>query len=200
MNIFVLLRMLFCSTSVSAELACHGSAIRNLFWAVIVLLSLLPPAMIVLLDGPLSACLPVLQIRPSVFMASLFFGCEVLSVFLMGWLIKQVASTLGHEVAYADAYLVAAIAPIPLWLSSLGLLVNNPFLNTALPLSALASCCALIYQGGVLAVPRREPSQSCSRYPGGVWRRPHPVDLISAAFLVCRGVSGSYRLNFSSPT
>lgn len=147
MNILVLLRMLFCSTSVSAELAYHGSAIRNVFWAVIALLSLLPPIMIVLLDGPLSTFLPVLQIRPSVFMASLFFGCEVLSVFLMGWLIKQVASTLGYAVTYADAYLVAAIASIPLWLSSLGLLVNNPFLNTALPLSALVSCCALIYQG-----------------------------------------------------
>ena len=147
MNILVLLRMLFGSTSVSAELVYRGSTVRNLFWAMSVPLSLLPPTMIVLLDGPLSAYLPVLQIRPSVFMASLFFGCEVLSVFLIGWLIKQVASTLGHEVAYADAYLVAAIAPIPLWLSSLGLLVNNPFLNTALPLSALASCCALIYQG-----------------------------------------------------
>jgi len=147
MNILVLLRMLFCSTSVSTELACHGSATRNLFGAVIVLLSLLPPTMIVLLDRPLSAFLSILQIRPSVLMASLFFACEVLSVFLMGWLIKQVASTLGHEVTYADAYLVAAIASIPLWLSSLGLLVNNPFLNTALPLSALASCCALIYQG-----------------------------------------------------
>ncbi len=147
MNILVLLRMLLGSTSVSAELACHRSTIRNLFWAMIVPLSLLPPTMIVLLDGPLSGYLPVLQIRPSLFMAGLFFACEALSVFLMGWLIKQVASTLGHEVAYADAYLVAAIAPIPLWLSSLGLLVNNPFLNTALPLSALASCCALIYQG-----------------------------------------------------
>ncbi|MGV8844786.1 MAG: hypothetical protein ACOH2I_16505 [Pseudomonas sp.] len=60
---------------------------------------------------------------------------------------KESCSTLGYEVAYADAYLVAAIAPIPLWLSSLGLLVNNPFLSTALPLSALASCCVLIYQG-----------------------------------------------------
>lgn len=147
MNILVLLRMLFGSTSVSAELACHGSMIRNLFWAMIVPLSLLPPTMIVLLDGPLSGYLPVLQIRPSLFMASLFLACEALSVCLMGWLIKQVASTLDHEVTYADAYLVAAIAPIPLWLSSLGLLVNNPFLNTALPLSALASCCALIYQG-----------------------------------------------------
>jgi len=147
MNIFVMLRMLFCSTSVSAELASHGSPIRNVFWAVSMPLSLLPPTMLALLDGPLSTLLPVLQIRSSGLMASLFFGGEVLSVFLMGWLIKQVASTLGHYVTYADAYLVAAIAPIPLWLSSLGLLVNNPFLNTALPLSALAACCGLIYQG-----------------------------------------------------
>ena len=147
MNILILLRMLVCSASVSAELTRHGSTIRTLFWTLIALLALLPPSMLALQDGPLSEFLPALQIKPSLFVASVFFAGEVFSVFLMGWLIRQVASSLGYAVSAADGYLVAAIAAIPLWLSSLGLLANNPLLNTALPLSALASCCVLIYQG-----------------------------------------------------
>ncbi|EIK52498.1 hypothetical protein YO5_08893 [Stutzerimonas stutzeri TS44] len=114
---------------------------------VIVPLSLLPPTMIALLDAPLSTYLPIFQIQPSPAAASVFFGGEMFSVFLMGWLIKLVARACNHDVTYAEAYLVAAIASVPLWLSSLGMLVNNPFLNTMLPLSALVSCCVLVYQG-----------------------------------------------------
>lgn len=147
MNILILLRMLIFSASGTAGQPSRGGTSRSLFWAVIVPLSLLAPTMLLLLDRTPDAYLAVMQIRPSADAASLLFGCEVFSVLVMGWLIKQVANSLGQDVAAADAYLVAAIAPIPLWLSSLGLLMNNPLLNTLLPLSALVSCCVLIYQG-----------------------------------------------------
>lgn len=147
MNLLVLMRMLLCSALAPSEWTSNQLPPRIRLWAFIVPLSLLPPTMIALLDAPLSAYLPIFQIQPSTGTAGLFFGGEIFSVFVMGWLIKHVAHACSHDVTYAEAYLVATIACVPLWLSSLGLLVNNPFLNTVLPLSALASCCVLLYQG-----------------------------------------------------
>lgn len=62
---------------------------------------------------------------------------------------RPVARSLDHRITRADAYLVEAIAPVPLWLSSLVLLLDNPVLNTLLPLSALVSCAVLVYQGAL---------------------------------------------------
>ena len=65
----------------------------------------------------------------------------------MGWLIKLVAESNRLKIDHHDAYLLAAIAPIPLWLSSLGLLVPNLALNAGLSLAALGLSCVIIYHG-----------------------------------------------------
>ncbi len=48
---------------------------------------------------------------------------------------------------YHDAYLLAGIAPIPLWLSSLGLFVPSLGFNAVLSLAALGLSCGIIYHG-----------------------------------------------------
>ncbi|MBP9914928.1 MAG: DUF1282 family protein [Thiobacillaceae bacterium] len=76
-----------------------------------------------------------------------FFLTEMATLLFMGWLIKQVAETDGLRIDYHDAYMLAAIAPIPLWLASLGLLVPSLAFNAALSLGALALSCGIIYHG-----------------------------------------------------
>jgi hypothetical protein len=76
-----------------------------------------------------------------------FFLAEMLTFLGMGWLIKQVADSNRLKIDRHDAYLLAAIAPIPLWLSSLGLLVPSLAFNAALSLVALGLSCGVIYHG-----------------------------------------------------
>ncbi len=79
--------------------------------------------------------------------AVIFFFAEMVTFLGMGWLIKQVAASNQLNIDYHDAYLLAAIAPLPLWLSSLGLLVPSLAFNAVLSLAALGLCCGIIYHG-----------------------------------------------------
>ena len=147
MNALSLLRMPFSTRAVWPELETSSSTVRSIFWALVVPLSLLPPAMILLVGQHHSNLWPALEKQSWELTALLFFLCELASVFLMGWLIRQVAATWGHRLNYPDTFLLAAIAPIPLWLSSLGLLVDSLLFNSLLSLLALTISCMLIYRG-----------------------------------------------------
>ncbi|MNT59905.1 hypothetical protein D3C72_1974520 [compost metagenome] len=48
---------------------------------------------------------------------------------------------------YADCYRLAALAPLPIWLSALSLLVPLPFFNMAIGLLGLLASGLLIYHG-----------------------------------------------------
>lgn len=65
----------------------------------------------------------------------------------MGWLIKAIAETNSVDIDTHDAYMLAGIAPIPLWLSSLGLLVPSLLFNAFVSLVALGLSCSIIYHG-----------------------------------------------------
>lgn len=84
-----------------------------------------------------------------------FFLAEIGTFVGMGWLIRQVARTNGFAIDYRDAYLLAAIAPVPMWLSSLGLLVPDLMFNVAFAMIGTGLSCALIYHG-IQALAHRE--------------------------------------------
>lgn len=72
---------------------------------------------------------------------------EMATLLGMGWLIRKVAATNGLRLDHDEAYLLATIAPVPLWVSSLGLLVPSLGFNVLLSLTALALSCGIIYHG-----------------------------------------------------
>jgi hypothetical protein len=111
-------------------------------------LSLLPPAMLYYAGSH----------YPEVFLAQpagkdweaiavAFFLLEMATLTGMGWLIRQVAATNGMRISQDQAYFLATIAPVPLWISSLGLLVPSLGFNVLLSLTALGLSCAIIYHG-----------------------------------------------------
>jgi hypothetical protein len=79
--------------------------------------------------------------------AAVFFLAEMATFLAMGWLIKQIADTKGLSIDYHDAYLLAAVAPVPLRLSSLGLLIPALITNVVLSTMAMSLSCALLYHG-----------------------------------------------------
>jgi hypothetical protein len=122
--------------------------LAKLFAFMVLPLSLLPPAMLIYAGTH----------YPEVFLqqaagrdwgpiAGVFFLAEMVTLLVMGWLIREVAQSNGLHIDNHDAYLLAAIAPVPLWLSSLGLLVPSLTFNAILSLVALGLSCGIIYRG-----------------------------------------------------
>jgi hypothetical protein len=122
--------------------------LMKLFASIVVPMSLLPPAMLYYAGTHYPAAfLPQAGDKDWGMVAAAFFLTELVTVLAMGWLIKQVAETDGLRIDYHDAYLLAGIAPVPLWLSSLGLFVPSLGFNAVLSLAALGLSCGIIYHG-----------------------------------------------------
>jgi hypothetical protein len=148
MKLTTLSRMPFSQNAAWPELARLDPRVARMFMLLVVPLSLLPPAMIYMAGSHYGdAFIAGLGHRPWGTIASVIFIGEIISVSLMGWLIRQVAETWHGHISYQNAYLLAAIAPIPLWLSSLGLFFASMALNVVLSFAALGLSCCLIYQG-----------------------------------------------------
>lgn len=79
--------------------------------------------------------------------ALVFFAAELATVPFIAWIIHFVVRLNNVEADYRDCFVLASIAPVPLWLSSLGLLLPSLFVNVAIGMGALASSFGLIYHG-----------------------------------------------------
>ncbi|MHB1084694.1 MAG: YIP1 family protein [Thiobacillus sp.] len=148
MNLISLSKLPFSTAQGWPELEKNPPGLLKVFTFVVLPLSMLPPGMIYyagthypesFLKGAAGSDWGEI--------AMAFFLTEMLTFLGMGWLIKQVADSNQLKIDRHDAYLLAAIAPIPLWLSSLGLLVPSLAFNAALSLMALGLSCGIIYHG-----------------------------------------------------
>jgi Yip1 domain len=90
---------------------------------------------------------PDLRDRPWAEVATVFFVAELVTLAVMGWLIRRVALGYGLDVDYHDTYLLASITPIPMWLSALGLLVPTLLFAAILAAAGLVTSCAILYHG-----------------------------------------------------
>lgn len=81
-------------------------------------------------------------------LAALFFlMAELLTVPLMAWTIQSVARSKGIESSDRAAFMLAAIAPVPLWLSSLVLFYDQILLIMAGVTLGLVGSVVLIFRG-----------------------------------------------------
>ena len=131
-----------------SKLATSHPGLLKVFALLVLPLSLLPPAMLYF-AGTHYPEMFLNRVGVSAWgdFAVIFFLAEMGTFLAMGWLIKQVAEAKALSIDYHDAYLLAAIAPVPLCLSSLGLLFPNLAFNAVLSIAAMAVSCGLIYHG-----------------------------------------------------
>jgi hypothetical protein len=125
----------------------HPSLVK-LFSYLVLPLSLLPPAMLYYAGTQYGDDIVAgYSGKPWALIAVAFFLAEMATFFAMGWFIGQVAESQKVKIDVHDAYMLAGIAPIPLWLSSLALLIPSLSINVGISLFALALSCSLIYHG-----------------------------------------------------
>lgn len=129
----------------------HPSVIK-LFASLVVPLSVIPPLMYAYAEvmHP-GAVFPLTRPAPTAgdlfVTGTVFFVVELAMVFFMGMLIQEVAESMDVTVPYEDAYTLAAIAPVPLWLSALALFVPSLWFNVAMVALAWIGSVALIRHG-----------------------------------------------------
>lgn len=148
MNILTIPRMILTPKDSWLHLEKAQPSLPGVFSTLVLPLSVLPP-LLLYYGGTHYGALFVAGFggKPWGMIAALFFLTEVLTFLGMRWLIGQVTTMHKMQVSTRDTWLLAGIAPTPLWLSSLALLVPSPAFNATVMLMALAASCILIYQG-----------------------------------------------------
>lgn len=147
MNILSLPRMII-SAQGWPELERMHLPLVSFFTLVVLPLALLPPAMLYYAGSNYGDLFVVgFGAKPWSLIATVFYLTEIITVLLMGWLIREVAQWYGLHPSKADAFMLAGIVPIPMWLSSLSLLIPNLAVDVGIALFALAAGCGLLYNG-----------------------------------------------------
>lgn len=115
-------------------------------------MSLLPPALYTYAEMahpgaifPLSVpAMSGLQLFVS---GAIFYIAQLIMVSYMAMLIQRMSIARDHDPGYDGAYSLAAIAPTPLWLGSLAMLVPSLGFNIAIGILAMLASIALIRHG-----------------------------------------------------
>lgn len=111
-------------------------------------LSLIPPVMLHYAGTQYgNVFIPGFADKPWFVISIIFFFAEWATFLLMGWLIHNICTTYQKQISYQDAYLLSIIAPIPMWLSGLGLFIPNLMAVASIAIAGLILSCIIVYRG-----------------------------------------------------
>lgn len=115
-------------------------------------MSLIPVAMFIYATlitpgAVLPAVVPHMTGMETLAVALVFFLAQLGMVLLMASIIQQMGDVVEAAPEYEDAFMLAAIAPTPLWLASLALFIPSVWFNVVVMLAAWVASAALIYHG-----------------------------------------------------
>jgi hypothetical protein len=148
MNLRSLSRIPISLDSAWPELIERRLDLQRLFIFVVLPAVLVTPVSVLVASSQSAGTLPdMLSRKPVQDLMGLLFIAEVFSFLFLGWLLKQVARTVGLPLGHDDAYRLAAIGPVPMWLSGLAVLVPNPLLASGAVLLGLGLSCGTLYHG-----------------------------------------------------
>ena len=155
MNILPIHKMFISSRDGWNDVVRIHPTVSKLFGLLVVPLSLIPPLMLEYAGHYHGSTLFPDTSAQAWSLAALFFlVAELLTVPLMAWGIKSVANSRGVACDYHDAFTLAAIAPIPLWLSALVLFSSNLIMIIGMAALGVVASVLLIFRGveGILQV------------------------------------------------
>lgn len=149
MNPISVIKLPFTRQAGWQELQQRKPSIPVLAWCLVLPMSLLPPLLLYYAGTHYGdSFVAGFGDREWRFITTILFLAELLTFFVMGWLIHAVVNgTRELSIDYHNAYLLAALAPLPLWSSAIVLLIPSLLLNALAVLVALGISCSLIYHG-----------------------------------------------------
>ena len=110
--------------------------------------SLIPPLMLIY-AGNHHAASYLIDASPARWteIASAFLIAELITVPLMGWVIKSIAATHHIEINFKDAFLLATISALPMWLSAFGLAIPHLWGMIGIIVSGFFVTAIVLYRG-----------------------------------------------------
>ena len=148
MNLAHLPGMLFSPGAGWADLMRARPSQARLLATVFAPLALIPPVMILVAADDLGAHLfPEVGASTWRLIAITFFVAECVTLALMTWVILAAARTHHGVARQYDAFVVAVVAPVPMWLSALALPTAHVPLIIGCMLAGLAASAFLIRHG-----------------------------------------------------
>jgi hypothetical protein len=126
--------------------------VAKLFTTYVMPMSLIPPAMFIYANlvapgGVFPAQVPAFTGGEILAVAVAFYLAELGMVLLMGSLIQQIGDVVDIKPGYPESFMLAAVAPTPLWLCALALFVPSMAFNGVVLGIAWVASAALIYHG-----------------------------------------------------
>lgn len=123
-------------------------SMHRLYLLHVVPMSLIPPLFIYCAAGKYAGgLLPVLSSQKLLLVAAILFVVELASVPIMGLIIRQLGEVAEIHPSYHQAFTLAAVAPTPLWLAPIVLLVPDMTFNLVVLTMALMATVGFIYYG-----------------------------------------------------
>lgn len=125
-------------------------SIPQLYLAHVVPFSLLPALMVYLagnIHGGQLVQILSLSHEKLLLVAFILFVIELIVVPVMAIIIRQLAEVANFQPSYHEAFMLAAVAPTPLWMAPIFLIVPNVMVNLIVTAIAMMAAIGLIYYG-----------------------------------------------------
>ena len=152
MSITHMSHMLISETEGWSDIAQKHPTAGRLLLYLVAPMSLLPPLMYAYSEGvnpgavfPLSV--PAISGFQLLVTGVVLFVVQLAMVSFMASIIQRMSMARDHDPGYENSYVLAAIAPVPLWLSSLALFVPSLAFNLIVVAAAWVASVALIRHG-----------------------------------------------------
>lgn len=123
-------------------------SIHRLYMLHVMPFSLIPPLMVYLAGSKYGGqFFPALPESKLLLIAAIFFVVELVVVPVMGLIIRELGEVAEIQPSYKDAFTLAAVAPTPLWMAPVFLLVPSVLFNLAVLSLAMAAAAGFIFYG-----------------------------------------------------
>ena len=180
MNPVTLFKLFFTPTRGWQDLLSTQPSIPRLFMLHVVPFSLIPSLMFYVAN--MNNTFPMLEALPGnkmLLVAVSFFVIQLISVPIMATVLRQLGEVAEIRASYRDSFILASVAPTPLWLAPVFLFVPNLLLILGVITLAMMAACGIIYYG-VPTLFKVSDEGRAMFYFGGVVM----AGMIASAFLV----------------
>jgi hypothetical protein len=149
MNFSTIFKLFFTPTSGWRDLIDSSPSIPRLFLMHVVPLACIPTLMIVYAGKSAENFLLIdmLSKEKLMYVGTVFFLVQLISVPLMASIIRQLGEVAEINPTYRSAFMLAAVAPTPLWLSAVSLFIPSFLSLIAFGTLAIMASAGLIFYG-----------------------------------------------------